>query len=118
MRYLIIGIFLLAIACVNKHSKKEYKYTNEVCSGLYIETYMVFGIGAYGGDLLSEYMTDSTNFRAYIGTYDDAIGNYSYTCEKNNVFIQKVSRENVDNIKVIETKSFDLQELKNQHLFE
>ena len=52
----------------------------------------MFGSGAFGGDLLSEYMTDSTNFRVYIGPYDDAIGNYSYRCEKT-MFLYKGYQE-------------------------
>jgi len=111
-------IMILLLGCVDKKSKKEYRDTIAVCDNLYVEVYRVFGSGAYGGDLLSDYLTDSTNFRIYIGTYDDYKENYSYKCKGKGIVVEKINRENKDSVKVIETKSLDIDVLKKKHLFE
>ena len=46
----------------------------------------MFGSCAFGGDLDSDWLTDSLNFRIYIGTYDDARGGISYRCNNDSVY--------------------------------
>ena len=70
---LFFSTFLLFGCGYNKRSKKYHTFTNPICDGsLYIEGYTVFGSGALGGNMMSDYLTDSINFRIYVGTYDDA----------------------------------------------
>jgi len=41
------------------------------CSKLYIEVYSDLGVGLLGSDLTYDYLTDSSNFKLFIGKYDD-----------------------------------------------
>jgi hypothetical protein len=108
---------MLLFGCINKRSKKEHKTTVQVCDDLYVEVYTVFGSGAYGGDLLSDYLTDSTNFRIYIGTYDDYKARYSYKCEGKSILVEKTAGETKGNV-LSEKRKLDLDKLKKEHLFE
>ncbi len=73
-------IFLLCfIACRGDRSKAKYDSTVALCNKkLFVETFTIFGSGAFGGDRVSEYLTDSVNFRIYIGTFDNAHEGYSF----------------------------------------
>jgi hypothetical protein len=115
---ILIIVLLVLMSCNNKKSKKDYRTTVPVCDKLYVEVYRVFGSGAFGGDLLSDYLTDSANFRVFIGTYDDYSENYAYKCNGMNIVIQKVSHANNSDIRKLEKVSFSLDSLKRQHLYE
>lgn len=118
-------IFFL-ISCRNDRSKDRLKAIIPICNQrLFVEKYEVWGGGAYDGDMISDYLTDSINFRLYIGTFDNAHENYTYVCKGDSVYIEKVSIEeegipyNTRVItKVIERKSVDLKVLQKQHKFE
>lgn len=66
------------MGCVNYMNKQHHlstvnlhNYQPNGCKlNLYREDYCVYGMGALGSDLNSVYLTDSANFRVYIGTYD------------------------------------------------
>lgn len=115
MACLAISIFC---SCVNKKSKKDYRSTTKVCNNLYVETFSVFGNGALGGDLLSEYLTDSINFRIYIGAFDDYSENYSYTLDNGLVIVEKINRDDKNNIKILRKDTLNLVKLKKRRVFE
>lgn len=89
---IFILVLLSGCAEVDRHSKKEFKYISKVCDHIYIEHYRVFGSGALGGDLYSAYLTDSTHFRKYLGTYDDATGGYSCDCRGDSIVVNGLVR--------------------------
>jgi len=93
MKFNIILIFsiVFVLGCgYDKRSKKYHRFTNPICNGsLYIEGYTVFGSGALGGNMMSDYLTDSANFRIYVGTYDDSPEKYFYTCKGDSIYIEK-----------------------------
>src|SRR4051812_42928764 len=87
----LCSLLLLICRCRNDRSKKEHHSTTPVCDNrLFVETFTIFGSGAYGGDRVSDYLTDSTTFRIYIGTFDDAHGGYSYQCNGDSVKVYRV----------------------------
>lgn len=122
-------LFLLPLVngCSNDRSKKKHVSTRRICdsSRLFVETYTIFGSGAYGGDRVSNYLTDSVNFRFYIGAFDNAHENYTYQCKGDTIYIEKISIEE-EGIpyktktitKIIEKREINLRTLQNQHKFE
>ncbi|SFM78442.1 hypothetical protein SAMN05428949_0778 [Chitinophaga sp. YR627] len=84
-----ISMFLLFCGCegVDRYSKKDFKGSRIVCDHIYMEYYRVFGSGAFGGDLLSAYVTDSTHFKRYLGKYDYAVGGCSSDCKGDSLVV-------------------------------
>lgn len=63
---LIFAIF----SCKNDRSKSQLDHTTTLSDGkLYVETYLV-SKALSCERRLSDYLTDSTNFRKYVGSYD------------------------------------------------
>lgn len=111
---LVIALF---IGCVDKRSKNEFEGSWRICDNLYIELYSVFSSGALGGDLLSAYLTDSTSFRKYLGTFDDAKGGYHCECKGDSIIVNEVIRNQI-RVKIRPIESFSLSQLKKKREFE
>ena len=77
----LIFIFCL-ISCVNNYSKRKYIGTKEIGNNIYQETFEVYSGGVFASSSYSYYLTDSLNFREYIGTIHD--DHESLLCEKLN----------------------------------
>ncbi len=116
-----IPFYILAVAllsgCIDKRSKKEFKSSKRICDSLYMELYTVFGSGALGGDLLSAYITDSTNFRKYLGTFDNAEGGYHCECKGDSIIVSEVIRKQID-VKIRPIETFNVNRLKEKGEFE
>ena len=101
-----------------------YKNKADGCDcNLNIETYCVYGGGAWGGDMNSLYLTDLVNFRKYIGTYDEEDGMITTNCKEDSVFIEKKERgvgasPLWDMLKLVDKKVLSLKELKRKHVLE
>jgi len=112
--YIYYLVFVFS-SCVDKQSRKEYKRTVKVCDNLYVEMYTVFGSGALGGDLLSDWLTDSANFRNYIGTFDDAHGGITYKCNGDILFVTQLPDGQSSSSDTIEVRYYLLSKLKEQN---
>jgi hypothetical protein len=116
-RLLLIG-FLFCLffqSCFhNDKSRKDHKGTIRICDNLYYETFSIFGQGALGGDRDASWLTDSTNFRIFLGAFDDAQGGISVECKGDSIFItQRPDDLDVNrDIKSPVTKSYYLKELE------
>ncbi len=67
----VLLLFLFFGSCI-ENKKKEFLSSFPLDTlNLTVETYKAYGGGVYGGDLDSYYLTDSVNFRKYIGLADD-----------------------------------------------
>jgi hypothetical protein len=73
-------ISLLNICCVKKY-KRTVKHAD--CQ-LYIE---VFNVNPAGVD--EDYLTDSSNFRVYVGQFDNEHENFGYVCNGDSIKIIK-----------------------------
>jgi hypothetical protein len=88
---------------------KRHKYTLKVCDDkLYVES---FNINPAGVD--ADYLTDSINFRIYVGDWDNEHENFTYECKGDSVFIEKIDASGV-NFRVLETKVFAIKDLKHE----
>jgi|SRR5437762_6171281 len=116
--YFLLFLFLLC-SCKSNRSKGKYASTVQICNqNLYIETYTIFGSGAYGGDRVSDYLTDSLNFKMYVGTYDNADEGFSYVCKGDSVKIYKVKGIRENRNKIVRTLTYSLSDLKKKKIFE
>lgn len=74
-------------ACTNGKSREDYKRTHKVCDFLYTETFSTFSQGAFGGDRNAKWLTDSTNFRIFIGEFDEVNGRIVVECKNDTVLV-------------------------------
>ena len=131
MRNCILLIALIGLAgCINNRSKKHHKFTVNLCQyepnkcacNLYVEVYTVYQMGALGSDVDSEYLTDTVNFRVYVGTYDEEDEMITTKCKGDSVYITKTKQTSADHQwdipKILETKSYGLKDLKKRSVFE
>jgi len=117
--YIIIVAILAIVGYINADKKSDFKYSVKREQNLHIEVYKAGVLG----NLTSEYLTDSTNFRVYVGTFDDERGYYHYNIKGDKVYIEKREHSAGANclqpsLKITEQKLFSLQELKRKHRFD
>ena len=112
-------ILAIAIICSCSHSpKKRYpKTTLKICNKLYVQLYRDVATGAYGGDIISDYLTDSLNFRIYIGYYNDNEGYYRYECSGDSILVEKVKTFEDSKPIVTERRGYSITELKKSKNF-
>jgi hypothetical protein len=69
--FLVSGFIITA--CTSKYSKEHHEGTGIIKSNLYRECFLVYSGGVLANNSYSYYLTDSANFRKYIGTvyFDD-----------------------------------------------
>lgn len=77
-----IGIIFLFPGCIEK-----YKRTTKVCNN--ILSMEVYNVNPAGVD--AAYLTDSVNFRIYLGKFDNEHENFNCYCEGDTVFVRKLS---------------------------
>ena len=89
LTYVILFSFLLT-GCY-----KKYDRTITVCNGnLFVERYSHNSI-----DVAYYYLTDSTNFRIFIGKFDNEHGGYHFNCLNDSIEIFEVYEEKIVNSK-------------------
>ena len=103
----------LLSSCINDKSKKEHKRTTAIAPNLFVETYTTFGGGAGGGDRVSQYFTDSLNFRIYTGTFIEGHNYIYYECVGDSIKVHRFSEG-----KKSATKAYSVTALKNDRRFE
>jgi hypothetical protein len=124
---LFTSLFLLA-GCFYDRSKKDHKFTVNYCEymsnkctcNLYGEVYNIYGMGALGSDVNALYLTDSTNFRIYLGTYDEGNEMIIVKCQGDSICIKKTAKSVFENSRpeIIQAKIYSLKFLKVKHQFE
>ena len=126
----LLAIFVAYCLPSSDRSKRYYKGTGTLCNyktgncdcNLYGEYYCVYGNGYMATDMNSEYLTDSVNFKKYLGVYDEGHESINVICKGDSIFVEKTSSEFIDtrfsNPKVLKKKSYSLKELKREHVFE
>ncbi len=101
----VLTIFLCG--CNRRHLD-----ANEIRGKLYIETFSA----GLAGNLSAQYLTDSVNFRIYIGTFDDETEWFYYRFDGDSVYVEKL--QNIDEttlVKTIDKKVYNLTDLKKSH---
>lgn len=118
-KLLFIFLGVISFGCNNDRNKTTHSSTVRVCNrNLVVETYEIAGGGAYGGDRVSDYLTDSVNFRIYVGTYDNADEGYSYECTGDSVYVLKITGRRKNENKIVDKKVYSLLGLEKKKIFE
>jgi len=121
MKKLTLSLLLLAMvaACVKPTSRRNYKYTLTRENKLYIEIYKAGILGR----LNARYLTDSINFRKYLGKVDDEKEQLHCRINGDDIEVERRQRVKGQGIQpdlqiVVSTAHYSLKELKKQHIFE
>ncbi len=84
------SVMFLLVLFVSCKQKLDHRMTLKICEpSLYIESFVVFGGGALGGDIKKDYLTDSINFRVYTGKFNDSVETLQYICENDSIKIYR-----------------------------
>jgi hypothetical protein len=109
----LLVIICTLFCCKNKNNKGEYRHTTEIGKELYLEVYRTFGSGAFGGDMISHYLTDTLNFRVCVGEFDNSIEHFSYKNNEDTIEIQKLeTSDGGGSFQTISKKNYDIKKLK------
>jgi hypothetical protein len=74
-------IFLMFLSnCRDIRSKRNLSVRIPICNHLFVEKYSIATGGAHDGDIESVYLTDSSNFRFFIRTIDNAHESIGFEC--------------------------------------
>jgi hypothetical protein len=113
---ILATISFLFIGCIKKH-----KFSVKACNGLfYVE---VFNVNPAGVD--EDYMTDSFNFKIFVGKTDSEHENFRYVCKGDSITVMKFVSQPIGNkMKMVALKILSYSELvknktnSNEPLFE
>lgn len=99
-------LFVVLISFVLTSCYKRYNRTIIVCDGnLFVEQFNHRFI-----DVAYDYLTDSTNFRIYVGKFDSEHGYYRYNCQKDSLVISETYEG-----KVINFRKYSLADLRKSN---
>jgi hypothetical protein len=111
MKNIILSLLLLSLfcGCINRHVR-----TTQICdTKLYKETFTSLV------EVHNAYITDSLNFRMYIGRYDGEHENYNCTCEGDSLILKKLKSNEFTGLReVVSTQVYSLSELKRKRIFD
>jgi len=112
----IIVFSFLVQSCDSKYSKKNHISTLQVNKHLFYEIYKITSGGTLASDTYSDYLTDSVNFRKYVGTvyYDDEQNRYKLI-DSNTVLVYRLNIRNND---TLEKKIYIISDLKKEGKFD
>lgn len=114
---IILVLTLIVQSCDSKYSKKNHLNTLQLDNHLFYEIYKITSGGTLASDTYSYYLTDSVNFRKYVGTiyYDDE-HLYCQSVDSNHVLVYRAKKKNVND--TLDKKVYVLSELKKEGKFE
>jgi hypothetical protein len=129
-KYIFLLVFSIA-SCTSCRSKERYLFTVNMCKyapnkctcNLFSETFSAFDQGAWGTGLDSDYLTDSVNFRIYLGTYDEEDEMIVVKCNGgDSIYVEKKvrigPRRKGASFRTEEKTGFSIEDLKRKHVFE
>ena len=115
---MIVFLSFILFGCNNNRSKKRFFVSGVVCNNLIVEKYIVGSWGALSAETYSDYLTDSLNFRLYVGIHGDE-DNFEYACANDSIYIIRLSQRGVEKAKIVDTlEVYSLNELKRKKIFE
>jgi hypothetical protein len=108
-KIILVTIIVTLTSCgLNEKSREKFEFSHKLNKELTVETFNVFGQGAWGADLYGQWLTDSINFRIFIGTCDYENTRIIVDLKGDTMLINKK-----DNNNIIENHTYRTSELKN-----
>jgi hypothetical protein len=114
-KFTVLLLLYVLAGCYDEKSEDNHLFTTKVCDNLYVEIFSVYKGGVQGGDVNSDYLTDSISFRLFVGTYDDN-RNFYYHCHGDSVVIEEISRRSPDY--VFSKRTYSIKQLQKEKKFE
>lgn len=112
--FIFIFFVLCCSSCNDKNNKGYFRHTSVICNNVYLEVYVTSQNGAFGGEMLCQYLTDSTTYRVRVGKFDESDEFYSYKCNGDSILIQKSYKSDTSKVyRIIETNNYKIEDLKN-----
>ncbi len=114
----VLAIFtvIFVFACRGGDEKTLF-IKDSICNNLIREKFRIFSGGAYSAELYSDYITDSINFRKYVGEHDES-SSLAYQCEGDSIVVLKFRHDEKGNKKLINREVYSMSELKRNRKFE
>lgn len=88
----LVFIPLILNSCHNEDNS-DHNRTEEICGGLYVENYTTFGMGAGGGSMVGDCLTDSITFRVFVGIFDEGYEGINYNCQGDSLKVKFYSSD-------------------------
>jgi hypothetical protein len=109
-------VYLVCVACLCCCNTKRYEITSVTCgtSGIYDESYAIFLLPFEAATKREYYLTDSVNFRVYVGTVDFP-KIMQFTCKGDSIFAEDFIDLFVESTF---SRSFSIKELKKSKVFD
>lgn len=115
-RHLIyVLICFVGLSC-SDHKKKFYK-TQQLSDRLFVEKFYTYQGGAYGGEKMTYFLTDSLHFRKYIGECDEK-EKYIFKVDNGFVYIKKFSWRNRHDGIVIDSTTLNIMTIEKDGVME
>lgn len=110
----LVLFFLFQKCSIDDKCRDTNIGVEEICNNLFVETFSVFNQGAFGGGRYSKWLTDSVNFRLFLGVYDEIEGGFYFNCYGETILVSQLP-DNIDgNPKSLTTnKCYFINKLKN-----
>jgi hypothetical protein len=108
--YITILFILVIITSLKLRSTGNYKYALNEDRNLYIEVYR----SGLTGNMTSEYLTDSANFRVYLGTYNSKNASIHCKLTGDQIIVEKKLSDasaKANPLKAMERKTYSLKDL-------
>jgi len=119
LRKNMINFFgLLLVYSCRRHDKSNHEFTTKITDGIYLETYSIYRQGAWGTDIFTDYLTDSTSFRLFIDTYDTEDEAISFSVKEDTIILTKYHFTKDREKDIVYKKIFPIEELKSINRFE
>lgn len=118
---ILVFFIILLVGCYDDDRSKAGRHeSTPVCGGqLSVETYTIIGGGGWGGDRVSEYLTDGKNFRKYLGTVINSEGGIGTVCKGDSVYVYTKKDTGFSHMSmIIDTKIYKLEDLKKGKEFD
>lgn len=109
-----INYLLAFFACLTFLGCMRYQRTFKICGNkLFVESFETNPMG-----IEADYLTDSVNFRMYVGKIDAEHEDYVYICNQDSLIIYKYGMKQMDTgRRILETRVFSISKLKSDKKF-
>jgi hypothetical protein len=114
---LSIGLsILLTAACSPRKQDVVYSQTIDLSKSLHVEIFKAASQGAFGSDIIEEYLTDSSTFRVFVGRSDEYYDLTYYRLVGDDSILIRRSHKNEDldsEMMIMRERTYSLEALKN-----
>ena len=113
---IILGMMIVFLACNNSKQPRELFVKDKICDHLWREKYKMVQGSTFSTAQYSDYLTDSVNFRVYVGDHDE-YSSFSYECSGDSIVVKKFKHLESQKKELARTSVLSLINLRKRHNF-